>query len=1146
MNDTIFKVGFIIFDVIVLIFLILYLLVAYLKGWKRTLLNLCAFLIPFIIYLFMADKIAEIFMKINLPGIGSIYDLVLNQVKEITKNNAEGATLELCESITVAVVRFATYYVCLLICLLLAQINRIIFRCTLKGFIYPGGDSKVKPSMPSRLIGLGVGFARFIFASVILFFPIYGIINVAQTGIKDYAIINEMTKKDDSQTTVSEEDFSLEELSEKLNGSIAYKTFTVTKDKDTDLSIPAKYLGTILKVKTSTGSYNIIKEYGNIHATLKIVSRMEISEDVISFEKLTKDDVKILHNTIGKTKLLKLLAPAMKEKLIVEMEKESKDAALLDAITNMDASKEADILIKALNESLDILVGLKLNVNHLEDLLLEESLVTSSNKVLNVLMTSSTIVNYALPKLSEKLIELVDDPTKEMNVVLSPEKLEICIKTDVSSVLAIYQKLAKNNNLHNYIFNEGEFITGTDIAASTLEEAIDGLFELSIVKGNEKTIIKFALTKAKQDKLSYEVLFKGLNPDWQEEGKIIGKIVKEIMLLPKEAKDFDNFSIETLVLKNASNEYMYDSVIKEISKSNIFRLVSINLLETFTSDSETSNIKEIMNLLNIDNIKNVSSQEFYQELIGLLQILDTIIETNILDEEKELNLTEENVELLINRIFASILVKGKESEIVNYLLDKTNINAKLQEMGTVLNLEDVDWETEPTKLIEIFKSILAFGDITSIDFNQIIASKDESTNPKIVRLLTALRDSDIFGTAIFDMIDKMVSETEYTDITNLFNLRALENTTIEEFKVEISNLLDIIDLVKKTNITNKEELNIDEGTIEVLITKIFDSIVTKGKEPEIFNYIMNELNLTETLTNMNITLDPYDSSIDWEKEPSHLIEIFKAIMKFGNINEIDFNTLMKERNETTQTNLTALFEALDSSTIFSPHLKDMIMSMALNAGYIILLTDEDMQEIRLNTWANEVKGIFEVLDICDEILYDSSTYDAVDGTSVKNVMLIASTSVIASKTLGEILMLMLGQFHLNINPKDENGNYKYDFTSRQILKDNAESVGKLIDIKHALDSIENEDAKIKKSIEAVKNLNNDEITKDTLNAFVDNKITADFDTINFENEGQIIEDVYNKYNSDRENFNIANEPELREKVEKSEVAKHLLQELGII
>lgn len=467
-------------------------------------------------------------------------------------------------------------------------------------------------------------------------------------------------------------------------------------------------------------------------------------------------------------------------------------------------------------------------------------------------------------------------------------------------------------------------------------------------------------------------------------------------------------------------------------------------------------------------------------------------------------------------------------------------------MGTVLNLEDVDWKTEPTKLIEIFKSILAFGDITSIDFNQIIASKDESTNPKIVRLLTALRDSDIFGTAIFDMIDKMVSETEYTDITNLFNLRALENTTIEEFKVEISNLLDIIDLVKKTNITNKEELNIDEETIELLITKIFDSIVTKGKEPEIFNYIMNELNLTETLTNMNITLDPYDNSIDWEKEPSHLIEIFKAIMKFGNINEIDFNTLMKERNETTQTNLTALFEALDSSTIFSPHLKDMIMSMALNAGYIILLTDEDMQEIRLNTWANEVKGIFEVLDICDEILYDSSTYDAVDGTSVKNVMLIASTSVIASKTLGEILMLMLGQFHLNINPKDENGNYKYDFTSRQILKDNAESVGKLIDIKHALDSIENEDAKIKKSIEAVKNLNNDEITKDTLNAFVDNKITADFDTINFENEGQIIEDVYNKYNSDRENFNIANEPELREKVENSEVAKHLLQELGII
>ncbi len=341
-------------------------------------------------------------------------------------------------------------------------------------------------------------------------------------------------------------------------------------------------------------------------------------------------------------------------------------------------------------------------------------------------------------------------------------------------------------------------------------------------------------------------------------------------------------------------------------------------------------------------------------------------------------------------------------------------------------------------------------------------------------------------------------------------------------------------------------MNVDEDTIEALITKIFDSIVTKGKEPEIINYIMNELNITETLENMNITLDLYDSNIDWEKEPAHLIEIFKAIMKFGNINEIDFGTLMEERNETTQTNLATLLKALDSSAIFSPHLKDMIEKMTLNAGYSIILEDEDMQEIRLNGWANEVKGIFEVLDICDEILYDSSTYDVVDGAKVKELMLTASTSVIASETIGEILMLMLGQSYLNINPKDENGNYKYDFTNRQVLKDNAESVGKLIDIKHALSDAENADEKIKKSIAAVKDLNNDEITKVALNAFVDNKITTNFDTIDFENEGQIIEDVYNEYNKDRENFNIINEPELKQKVENSEVAKYLLQELGLI
>ena len=1148
MSDTIFKVGFIIFDVLVLIFLILYLLVAYLKGWKRTLLNLCAFLIPFIIYLFMSDTIAKMVMHINIPQVGSIYDLVFNSIKEAVgpENNMQEETIKLCESLSIAIVRFGTYYACLLICLLIAQINRIIFRFAFRWFVYPGGDRKVRPSGFSRLLGLGVGFVRFIFASVILFFPIYGIINLADTGLKDYALISELTSENNAFEEVSESSVDYEKIRANLNGSISYKIFTLTKNTDTELSIPAEYLGTILKIRTDTGSYNLVKEYGNVHAMLRIVSRMDISDDYVSFEKLTEDDVKTLHKTIGKTKLLKLFAPMLKEIIINELEKEQSETEVITVMKDMDASAEADILLKAVNELFNILVGLKINVNQPEDLLLEKTLVTTSKNLFTILLRSKTIQNYAIPKLSNMLIEKIDDKTGEMNKVVSTRNLELCFQNDISKVLMIYQQLATSINLHNFIFYEEELVINTDAAANAVENAIDELFNLTIVRGNESIILRFVLTKAEQDNLSYDILFKDLNPQWQEEGKTIGKIVKEIILLPEEAKDFENFSIDKIVLKDANGEYVYKSLINEVSKSNLFRVVIVNLIESFENDEQNKEMKEILDLLNIENIRNISTNGFYNELIGLLQIIDILIDTNILDEEKAINLTEANIEELITRLFGSVIVKGKEQNITEYLLDKTDVNDSLTEMGITLNIDNVNWETEPDKLIEIFKALLAFGDITTIDFATIIATRDDTSNPKIVKLFSSLRDSDIFGEVIFDMMDKMVEKEGYTDITNLFNLRSLSDLPNDEFEKEILNLLDIIDIIEQTNITSGDTLNITEANIEELITKLFGSVITEGKEPDIFDYMIEEFGMKTMLQNQGVKLNPYDPAIDWKTEPDKLVVVFKSLLAFGKINEIDFAKLMFERNETTKANLITLLEALDDSEIFSPHIYIIIENMTAEAGYAITLTEEEKEEIRTNGWSNEVNASFDTIDKCDTVLDDSSKYLTVEGTVVKDIMLSASSSVIASKILGGILNTMLGRDYLNINPEDENGNYKYDFTNRQVLKDNAESIGKLIDVKHAINDKTLKDENVTKSIEAIKALNNDEFTKDILNVFVDGRITTDLSDISFENEGKVIEDVYTEYNKDRNNFNIIDNPELKQKVEESDIAKYILEELGII
>lgn len=1150
MDYTILKIGFIVFDVIVLMFLGLYLLFSYLKGWKKTILNIVAFLIPFIVYLIISDTILKMVMKIELPGIGSIYDFVLTKVQEAMGEDykMQETTLELCQSVAISVLRFGTYYLALFVCLLIAQINRIIFHFAFKWFVYPGGDTKIKPNIISRLIGLGLGFVRFIFASVLLFFPIYGIINVAQVGLQDYAVIEELTKENSEETQVDVETFDYEELSKHLGTSISYKVFTLFKDKDTELALPAQYFGSILRVKTSSGTYNIIKEYGKVHVLLDIVSRMEINENTISFEKLTEKDVKTLHNTIGKTKLLEFLAPVIKESVVNELEQKGEEEDLINAVKNINPSHEAKVILGALNESFDVLPGLTINLQHPEDVLLEEKLVNCSSNILNKLVQSTIVKTYLLPMLSDELLKAINDTTDQMKDVITPNNLELCIKTDVSELLKLYQALSKNNNLHNFIFNDGEFIIDTDAATKTIEDSIDKIFELSIVKGNEKRLIIFALAKADQDKITYDNLFGSLNPKWQEEGKIIGAIVKEFLSLPKDARDFEKFSIEMLIIKDQENNYVYDKIIKEVSKSELLRNVMVNLLNSFSNGEENNDFKEILGLLNIDSVKNVTSEQFYQELKGLLEILDVLVDTNVLKENAKLNFTDENVELLIDRVFSSIFVKGNEEKIINYLLNKTSINEELAKMNITIAFKNVNWDTEPDKLVEVFKAILQFGSIDELDFNKIISERNSETNPKIVRLFVALRDSGIFEPILFDLIDKTVSDLEYKDLTDLFNFQALRSVDKETFEKEINNLLELVDIIEETNIAGEGELNITDETVDELITKLFDSVITDGKEAGIVDYIITQFNIKQALTDMGITIDVYSDTINWDTEPDKLVEVFKAILKFGDIDKIEYDKIISKRrtNPDTKNNVTNLVKALDESQVFKPTLYTIVEKMIAESGYEVTITDSDKTKIQENGWDKEFDVLFDALDICDSKLSDTTDYDTVSGNTVSSIMTIACESVITSKIVGTILNEMLGEAYLNINPKNSDGSYKYDFTDQETLRKEAQNIGKLVDIKHALAAKDPGDAEIEIVVDAVKNLEKSSLVNDALKKVTDGEVTKDINNIDLENESQIIQNVYTEYKNNGNNFDPTTNPELQEKLENSDVAKYLLKKLNIV
>lgn len=1134
------KLGFYIFDIIVLISLALYLLMGFIKGWKKTLFNFIAFLIPFIILLLISNSLANALVQIEWPGIGTL-ETYINSLLEDNNNSETGA---LALNLGKSIIKLVIYYVGTLLCLLIAQINRIIFHITLKKFFYPDGDKKTKPTKKARFIGLGIGFARFLAATLILAFPIYGALNVAQVAVKDIELIETITPENNEEIKMAENTIQYDEIYDILGTSITYKIFTSIKSSSTEISLPAKYLGTIIKVKTENGSYNLINEYGNIHAVLKVIAKMDITDEYISFEKLTDDDIKVLKQAISKMKLLNLVAPMVKEILIEQVsinELENKEE-IIKVLKNMNMEEEIDILLEATNNLIDLLKGLKISINHPEDILLDSSLPEVVDKVLNVLVTSTTMKEFILPLVCDKIIESIEDETGEMQKVITTENLILCLENDISELIQIYQEMAVTNNLHNFLFNEQEFVTSTDVAASSIEQAVDSVFKLSIVKGNEKSILIFALSKTEQENLTYDVLFQDVNVNWQEEGKVLGKVLKEVVMLPESSKDFKKFSIETLVIKDENGKYVYDALIKEIAKSQIFRNVGVNLLETFKDNDDYKDVQEILNLLNIASIKSLNEDEFYQELISLLEIVDVVVDMNILNDNTDnYNINENNIEQLITKIFDSVLVKGQEEKILDFILNKTEVNDSLENMKIEIIYDNIDWEQEPSKLINIFKALLQFGDLQNIDLEKIFNDRTEETNDNIVNLLVALRSSQIFEPVLFNMIQAMVDELNYKEVTDFFDFNKLRELTDNEFKDEIINLLEIIDTIEEIGLGD-DTLNLTKENVGTIIDKLFASCIIEGNEANIINYIFEECSVYEMLQQIDVTINVYDDTIDWSYENQKIKVIVQTFLDFGNIDEININELMNDRSTENKEKVKTLVKALDDSQIFGPVIFKTIEKMVLENNYEITISETDKTLIRANTWDKEIDVTFEMIDEVELLLGENGlyTYSTIPGTEVSKIMLKASESIIASKIVGYTLNDVLGEDYLNINPK-ENGVYKYDFTNPTTLKQEAVTIEKLIDLKHLVDTTSTNDEVVESVVDIVKGLEKDDITKDLLNGIFINNNIENIGTIDFETEANLIETSYNEY---KENNTIS--PEKLAELEESDLAKEVLKKLGII
>lgn len=179
-----------------------------------------------------------------------------------------------------------------------------------------------------------------------------------------------------------------------------------------------------------------------------------------------------------------------------------------------------------------------------------------------------------------------------------------------------------------------------------------------------------------------------------------------------------------------------------------------------------------------------------------------------------------------------------------------------------------------------------------------------------------------------------------------------------------------------------------------------------------------------------------------------------------------------------------------------------------------------------------------------------------EGSQVSALMKKASTSVISSRIVGTILTKALGPDGLDINPVDENGNVKYDFSTSENIHKYSDTVGNMIDVANALEKVNStlgsvEDIDINELASSLEKLdevsNNTELLNDMVHTICNNNDLIIDENVDWKKESEVVKEILTDYKNseDKENYSISGNTELLEKLQDTEVAVDILKYFGI-
>ena len=444
-----------------------------------------------------------------------------------------------------------------------------------------------------------------------------------------------------------------------------------------------------------------------------------------------------------------------------------------------EISSIKDILI----EFLDAYQGLDFNKDEWTKILDNENLATYIKDIFEASKSSTVISNHIIPKLPNKLHELIDNMDSSIDIsflkeLITEESINQLLTNDVEKLIDVFKEIKTLG-----LLDKQELDFNDPVSQDTLIKVIKKVFDLSVVEGKEETIFKsiIGIINIEETLAEYSITLNYENvSDWDTEVDYMCTIFKNAMSITGGLDNLDFSSLLTDV-RTDEEKTMIAEIVAAIGYSDVFGDSIYTILDTVSTNIDPNCDIELTNEEK-HLIEEVNGWNF--EAMHLLTLVEKI-ENVDLDKQYE-DLDADSVK--------ELMIYSSESVITTKVL------------GTVLN--------------NIFVGVVN-QDFT--DQSVMKSSSDVVYNAIVVASLVQDNTLDLNNTEVTDTlvssIKNIANSEENIELSNqIINDIIGNETPIEYTSTDISDAADVVGSIIETyqNTADQDNFSLDDLSEEDL------------------------------------------------------------------------------------------------------------------------------------------------------------------------------------------------------------------------------------------------------------------------------------------------------------------------------------------